>query len=197
MDNIISIIILGGALTVSIASLFIAIRALRIQRIVNLKGPELYAYFEQDRRGSGSLLVIENVGDATLEMDVSIYVDPIKDDRYPKNETTPIWIFRRKLYPGRPKRWMHPFQVVLSQMGYRQDCTYIVRLVGKFWPAVSGIEFNRKYFQEYKAILISDRWLYVEQSDTDWYYADVHPKINLARKGIPEALRKENESDNR
>lgn len=194
MDPVIPIIVSGVAAATSIVSLFIATRAHRIQRIEHLKAPELYVYFEQGRRSFSDLLVLENVGDTALEMDVSIYVDPKQDDRYPKNESKPIWIFRRKLHPRRPKRWMHPFQAVLSQMGYRQDCTYIVRLVGKFWPAASGREFSRDYSQKYQVSLTGNGWLYVEQSDSDWYYADAHPKVDLARNGIPEALRKENEN---
>jgi len=190
MDPTISSVSLVFTVAISLVSLFIAILALITQRIGHRRGAELYAYFEQDRKGFGDLLVLENVGDVALEMEVSVYVDPREDDRYPKNGSKPIWIFRRKLYPDRPKRWMHPFQAVLSQMGYRNDCVYIVRLVGKFWAASSGKGFSRDYFQKYQVSPIDGRWLYVEESDTDWYYADASPKVTLARDGIPEELRK-------
>lgn len=193
MDPVIPIIISGAAAAASIVSLVIAMRAHRIQRIEHLKGPELHVYFEQSRRGFGDLLILENVGDEALEMDVSVYVDPKEDDRYTENDSKPIWIFRRELHTHRPKRWMHSFQAVLAEMGYRQDCTYIVRLVGKFWPVASGKEFSRDYSQKYQVSLTSDGWLYVEQSDNDWYYADHRPKPDLKRMNIPKGLRKEDE----
>jgi len=185
----IPIVMSAIAIVISLLSVIIAERIRRLQRLQHLKGPELHIYFAQHTKEQEDLLVLENVGEAALQMDVSVYVDPKKDDRYPY-ASQPVWIFRRKLYPERPKRWMHSFQAVLNEMGYRQDCTYIVRFVGTFWPLVTGKKFSRDYYQQYQASLTSKGWLYVEQSDRDWYYADDKPRVNLRRDGIPEELRK-------
>jgi len=180
------------AAVICLVSAVIAGRAYRLQRIQQRKGPELFIHFEPDTDGFQDLLVLENVGEVALETDIAVFIDPKEDDRYPK-ESKQVWVFRRRLYPGRPVRWMHSFQVVLNEMGYRQDCTYMVRFKGAFWPLATGEQFKRDHFQEYKIISTTKGWLYVEQSDEDWYYADHREEINLKRSGIPEELRKENE----
>ena len=77
---------------------------------------------------------------------------------------------------------------MLEAMGYRQDCTYIVRFRGSFWPSARGKGLSRSYEQTYKVVQLSDGALYIEQSDDDWYYADDAEKGYLKRDRIPPDL---------
>jgi len=181
-----SIVMASIALSFSLVSLILVGIRLRMQRTQRLRGPELHVQFDRDE----DLLVLQNIGSEALEMSVDMFVDPADDDRYPDG-STPVWRFRRVLQPSIPKRFMNPSLSFLTEMGYRQDCTFIIRFRGSFWPTAAGKSYSRRYEQDYKAVPTDSGWLYVEISNRDWFYADHKGEFQLSRAGIPVGLRKE------
>ena len=190
MGDVLSLVFSGAAVIAAIVSLWVASAANRTAKLHHFSGPEFHMHFEEDDEGIGDLLVLRNLGDTSLEMDISVYLDHRDDDRFSMGNSSPVWIFRRKLHPDLPHRWRHSFPVILEEMGYTQDATYIVRFVGRFWPTASGEQFSRSHYQEYLVTSSQSGRMYVERSDRDWYYADESPRVVLLREGIPEDLRK-------
>jgi hypothetical protein len=183
-----TIIMSSIALLFSLLSLVFAGLKLRIQRIYHLKGPELNIRFEEDE----DLLVLENIGSEALRMSVEMFVEPVKDDRYPK-ESTPVRKFNRILYPMRPKRFMNPSLAFLTEMGYRQDFPYWIRFRGSFWSVTAGKKYSRQYEKDYKVAIVKSSWLYFDESDNTWCYENHLGELTLERSDIPTGLQKKDQ----
>ncbi|MCX6101327.1 MAG: hypothetical protein NTV92_07900 [Candidatus Bipolaricaulota bacterium] len=190
MSDVVPLAISAVATGIAFGSLVVAERARRLARIDHRKGVELRFRFEPDKRSTHGILVIENLGDAALDTEIEVHIDPKDDDRYGSADSKLFWTLCRRIYPGQPQRWSHSFATVLGEMGYRADCIFLVRFVGSYWRSSSGRRFPRAHLQTYQVSPGPGEWFFVEQSDTDSYYADQHPREVLARSGIPVDLRK-------